>query len=80
MLTEDLDTSATAAKVRAMQALGVPYPTGYDLRANDDLRMQAELIAADLVKAGAPAEPGKEIIALTAYLQRLGTDINASRR
>ena len=80
LLTQDLDTATTASKIRAMQSLGVPYPPGYDLRAGDDLRMQAELIAGDLVKEGAPAEPGKEIIALIAYLQRLGTDIKVSRR
>jgi len=27
------------------------------------------------MKSGAPAEPNKEIVALIAYLQRLGTDI-----
>jgi cytochrome c oxidase cbb3-type subunit I/II len=32
----------------------------------------------DLQNAGAPAEPNKEIIALIAYLQRLGTDIKAN--
>ena len=38
---------------------------------------QAETIALDLQKNGVPAEPDKEIIALIAYLQRLGTDIKA---
>ena len=45
--------------------------------ANDDLQNQAQQIAADLQNSGAPAEPDKEIIALIAYLQRLGTDIKA---
>jgi cytochrome c oxidase cbb3-type subunit I/II len=39
---------------------------------------QAETIALDLQKNGVPAEPDKEIIALIAYLQRLGTDIKAN--
>ena len=59
-------------------ALGVPYPAGYEQRAVEELRMQAEQIAAELQKAGAPAEPQKEIIALIAYLQRLGTDIKVA--
>jgi cytochrome c oxidase cbb3-type subunit I/II len=79
LLTNDLDTSTTAAKISAMQTLGVPYPAGYDHRANEDLRAQAEAIALDLQNGGAPAEPQKEIIALIAYLQRLGTDIRGGK-
>src|SRR5665213_772704 len=30
MLDDELDTSMTAVKIRAMQTLGVPYPAGYD--------------------------------------------------
>jgi len=80
LITQDLDTTTTAAKVRAMQTLGVPYPAGYDQRANRDLQAQAETIAEDLTTAGAPVEPGKEIIALIAYLQRLGTDIRTGQQ
>ncbi|MGE5316015.1 MAG: cytochrome-c oxidase, cbb3-type subunit I [Acidobacteriota bacterium] len=75
LLTNDLNTSATGAKIRAMQALGVPYPKGYEQFAMNDLTAQSEAVALDLQKAGAPAEPQKEIVALIAYLQRLGTDI-----
>jgi cytochrome c oxidase cbb3-type subunit I/II len=75
LLTQDLDTSTTASKILAMQNLGVPYPKGYEARAEEDLRAQAEAISLDLTRAGAPAEPQKEIVALIAYLQRLGTDI-----
>jgi len=74
-LTQDLDTSTTASKVLAMQNLGVPYPKGYEARAEEDLRAQAEAISLDLTRGGVPAEPQKEIVALIAYLQRLGTDI-----
>jgi cytochrome c oxidase cbb3-type subunit I/II len=61
-----------------MRSIGVPYPEGFEKIANDDLLAQAEKIAMDLQNAGAPAEPNKEIIALIAYLQRLGTDIKAN--
>ncbi|MBP9212361.1 MAG: cytochrome-c oxidase, cbb3-type subunit II, partial [Bacteroidetes bacterium] len=78
LLTQDLDTSSTAAKIRALQTLGVPYPKGFEFIANDILRQQADSIAADLQRNKVPAEPNKEIIALIAYLQRLGTDIKAT--
>jgi cytochrome c oxidase cbb3-type subunit I/II len=75
LLTNDLNVSLTATKISAMRTLGVPYPAGYEQRANEDLSAQAQQIAEDIQKAGAPADPQKEIIALIAYLQRLGTDI-----
>ena len=68
------------AKIRGMQSLGVPYPTGYDERAVADLQAQAEAIALEITRAGAPADPQKEIIALIAYLQRLGVDIKGTKR
>lgn len=80
LITQDLDASGTEAKISAMRSLGVPYPGGYETRAPEDLRLQAEAIAQDLRKAGAPAEPQKEIIALIAYLQRLGTDIKVKEQ
>ncbi|HLP14857.1 MAG TPA: cytochrome-c oxidase, cbb3-type subunit I, partial [Bacteroidota bacterium] len=79
LLTNDLNTSSMEAKIVAMQTLGVPYPKGYEKIAINDLTAQADTIALDLQKAGAPAEPQKEIIALIAYLQRLGTDIKVAQ-
>ena len=73
----DLDISTTSAKIKAMQSLGVPYPAGYDQIANDELAKQAKTIAEDLKKNGAGIESNKELIAVIAYLQRLGTDIKA---
>ncbi len=78
LLTNDLDVSSTESKINAMRSIGVPYAEGFEKVANDHLKAQSEIIAADLQNAGAPAEPNKEIIALIAYLQRLGTDIKAS--
>ncbi len=40
---------------------------------------QANLIVEDLAKNGAVTEPDKEIVALIAYLQRLGTDIKTKK-
>ncbi len=75
IIEDDLNVSHTAAKIRAMQTLGVPYPEGYDEVALDDLKQQANKIAMGLKDSGIEVESGKEIIALIAYLQRLGIDI-----
>jgi len=77
LLDNKIDTGSTAAKIRAMKTLGVPYPDGYDKSANADLMIQAETIAANLKKDKIETAPDKEIIALIAYLQRLGRDIKA---
>jgi len=72
-----IDTASTAVKIRAMRTLGVPYPEGYDTRANKDLMVQADSIVAHLGRDKIEAVNDREIIALIAYLQRLGTDIKA---
>ncbi len=79
LLDNDIDISSTPAKIRAMITLGVPYPKGYDKIANKELFVQANSIAASLKKDGIATPPGKEIIALIAYLQRVGTDIKGKK-
>jgi len=77
LLDRALDTASTPAKIRAMQTLGVPYPEGYDKIANSDLMKQAESITANLKKDKIITPSNAEIIAMIAYLQRIGTDIKA---
>jgi len=72
-----LDTSHTAGKVITLRRLGVPYPDGYEQQAETDLHAQAARVADGLTKSGLPTSPDREIVALIAYLQRLGTDIKA---
>src|SRR5690606_8351104 len=79
LLEDDLDISNTEAKINVMIKLGVPYPEDYAKIANDDLLKQAEGITAGLEKSGVLISPNKEIIALIAYLQRMGTDIKVSK-
>jgi cytochrome c oxidase cbb3-type subunit I/II len=79
LLTNELDISTTASKINALRTTGVPYPEGYEKNANDDLLKQADVITEDLNKNGAPVTSNKEIIALIAYLQRLGTDIKGNK-
>ncbi len=75
LIKNDLYTSNTPAKIRAMQKLGVPYPEGYDQISVQELRIQADSIALALNNAQINTSGEKEIIALIAYLQRLGTDV-----
>ena len=70
-----LDTSHTEGKIITLRRLGVPYPDGYQTRAEADLHAQAERIAAGLTRGGLETSADEEIVALIAYLQRLGTDI-----
>jgi cytochrome c oxidase cbb3-type subunit I/II len=79
LLNAELDVTHTPTKISTMRTLGVPYAVGYEERAVADLRAQADVIAADITKAGMPADPTREVIALIAYLQRLGTDIKVKQ-
>lgn len=75
LATEQVDTSMTAAKINAMRTLGVPYAEGYEHRANADLRAQQSEIVKSLKTDNIEADPNSKMVALIAYLQRLGTDI-----
>lgn len=76
MLKDVLDTSSTRAKINAMRTLGVPYEKGYEDIANSDLMRQATGIANNLKTDSIRVSPNKEVIALIAYIQRLGKDIS----
>ncbi len=74
---KDLNTQYTASKIKVLQSLGTPYPDGFADKAVDDLKAQSKKIAESLAKDKITQEnlENKEIVALIAYLQRLGTDI-----
>lgn len=69
------DQDIIPAKINAMRTLGVPYEEGYEDQALDDLKKQADGIVAQLKVESIETDPNLDIIALIAYLQRLGTDI-----
>ncbi|WP_338874654.1 cytochrome-c oxidase, cbb3-type subunit I [Spirosoma sp. SC4-14] len=75
LLTQQLDISTTSDKLRALQKVGVPYDEQTISYANADLQKQAQDVSARLAKDGISVKPDREIVALIAYLQRLGTDI-----
>ncbi len=79
LLRNSLNTGHTKAKLKVMQKLGVPYTDYYVDNSLDYLNKQAEGIAAELnLDPNIDVTADKEIIALIAYLQRLGTDIKGN--
>ncbi|MEO5911228.1 MAG: cytochrome-c oxidase, cbb3-type subunit I [Pelobium sp.] len=75
LIDQKLDITTTATKIRAMQTFAVPYADGYANIANQDLDKQAKGIAANLAIDKIKVSSDREIIAIIAYLQRMGTDI-----
>ena len=80
LLENDLDIASTPSKIKAMITLGVPYPKGYENKATDDLMKQANQIAEGLANEKIKTPATKEIVALIAYLQRLGKDISVEEK
>jgi cytochrome c oxidase cbb3-type subunit I/II len=79
LLTQKLETDSLSARLRALRKVGVPYPAGYENeQAKKDLETQAAKVVANLKLGSVNCETNKEIIALIAYMQRLGTDIKGS--
>jgi cytochrome c oxidase cbb3-type subunit I/II len=85
LLEAKLDFRSVQGRVRAMAMLGVPYgPMVEDGAAEAHARAQAKIIADDIRKqaaGGAVAADleGTKVVALIAYLQRLGQDINGTK-
>jgi cytochrome c oxidase cbb3-type subunit I/II len=73
--TNVIDFPAIQKSVDAMAMIGVPYGDAVG-KAPEMAKAQAEQLAAAIEAAGGPKGlADKEIVALTAYLQRLGRDI-----
>ncbi len=79
LLTQKIDTNAMPPRIAALRKVGVPYPVGYENGdAQKDLQKQADAIVLGLKVGSVESQPDREIIALIAYLQRLGKDIKAA--
>ena len=74
-----IDKELTAKMISALRTVGVPYEEGYEEKANEDLDRQASRISENLSMEGYDVVKEAEIVALIAYLQRLGTDIKESK-
>ncbi len=79
LTTDKLDYSNLEAKIKTFRNFGAPYPTDFENIAKGELEKQAQAIALDLQKNGIGVAGDEEIIALIAYLQRLGTDIKLNQ-
>jgi cytochrome c oxidase cbb3-type subunit I/II len=75
LLTQKLETNSLPARIAALRKVGVPYSEGFEQTALAELQKQADSIVTSLKTASIKTESDREIIALIAYLQRLGTDI-----
>lgn len=77
LVEQPLDLSDLPAKIAALRKLNTPYPRDFESQAIGDAQVQARKIAKDLAKEGVKDKglDEKEIVAIIAYLQRLGTDI-----
>ena len=76
LLADDLDFAGLTASLGALRAVGVPYTEAEVAAAPADAARQAARVAAEIVQQGGPARlERKEIVALVAYLQRMGTDL-----
>ena len=86
----NMDLSLTVKKIQAMRTLGVPYTDEDEKTAVKQLEEQALKIATDIVmnypeavrktmniEAKINELKSKEMVAIIAYLQRIGTDIKA---
>jgi cytochrome c oxidase cbb3-type subunit I/II len=79
LLSQELDTTSLPARIKALRKIGVPYPEGYEnVQAEKDLQAQAVQVVANLKTGMVNANTNREVIAVIAYLQRLGKDIKAT--
>jgi cytochrome c oxidase cbb3-type subunit I/II len=79
LLTQKTDTNSLPSRIKALRKIGVPYEAGFENGpAQKQLQAQQAKVVMNL-KVGSidEAQPDREIVALIAYLQRLGTDIKA---
>jgi cytochrome c oxidase cbb3-type subunit I/II len=74
LLTDALDDDLTAKKMKALRSVGVPYSDEEIANADTARDAQAQSIADGLAATAITVQADREIIALIAYLQRLGTD------
>jgi cytochrome c oxidase cbb3-type subunit I/II len=74
LLTDSYDAQDVQASVRALKRAGVPYSDGEVEGVAASIANQGEGIVTALAGAGIETQADREIIALIAYLQRLGRD------
>jgi cytochrome c oxidase cbb3-type subunit I/II len=72
LYTDNTNVDILPRKIDVMRKLGVPYPLWTAEAIQADVESQEKAIVDDLNKSGAYVEPDREIIALIAYIQKIG--------
>ena len=72
LLEKTVDFTEIPGRVNAMRILGVPYPESTDEEIIAQVEAHAQEIVADLEANFRATEKDKQIVALIAYLQKLG--------
>ena len=81
LLRDDIEWDVIQQRVDAMAMLGVPYDAQALANAQGLAQRQADELAALLVRQGGPTGMAdKDVIALIAYMQRLGKDITGGSK
>ena len=75
-----VDLGQIPVKIRVMQMVGVPYANGYDQKAVANYRSQAQIIVDELKASGVDIAADKEIVAMIAYLHKMGRDISPANQ
>ena len=78
LLTQKMEMDTLPSRLNALRRIGVPYTAERIAGARVELEAQADKVVANLKLGSVKADADKEIIALIAYLQRLGTDIKSA--
>jgi cytochrome c oxidase cbb3-type subunit I/II len=79
LLSDKLDVAVIGDRMRALRKVGVPYTDQQIEAAPKSIEAQSKKIVANLATGSiSNAPPDREIVAVIAYLQRLGTDIKAA--
>jgi cytochrome c oxidase cbb3-type subunit I/II len=74
-IDREVDLSTLKQKINALRVVGVPYPKGYEEQALADFDAQAKQISDKLKVKGIQTGNRTEIIALIAYLHKMGRDL-----
>ena len=79
LFSEVIDFDSIPVRMKGMQRIGVPYSEADRANGAEAAKKQAGEIAQSIVQQGGPRGlDDKEVVALIAYLQRLGTDLFAT--
>ena len=69
-----VDTDLLRGKLSTLKSLGVPYSDETIANPMESFNAQAKIITDNLLKDGVVVSTDSEIVAMIAYLQKLGTE------